>query len=247
MIVAAHENSSSEADPSQRTTKDVVQAGSPINHEGILETSPLLHNAALTKKRVIRNEVKLVAQYSVSLILANLLQFSLNVTSMIVVGGRGKIDLGAISVASMTANITGIVVLQGLCTSLDTLCPQAWGAGSKKLVGLHVQRMVLLLWCASIPIAFFWLFATRLLVHILPDPETAKLAGLYLRILILGLPGLTTFEAGKRILTSQGKFFPVMCILFIGASFNVLASWLFVWVSIVTTVKHKYHLADCEY
>lgn len=225
--------SRSEVDSSQPIMKNVVQVGSQEVPEGSFESTPLLQVAAHKNGSTIQNEVKVVAQYSAPLILANLLQFSINVTSMIVVGGKGKVDLGAVSIASMTANITGIVVIQGLCTGLDTLCPQAWGAGSKKLVGLYVQRMVLLLGCASIPIACLWLFATHLLGYILPTPETARLAGLYLRILILGLPGLATFEAGKRILTSQGKFLPVVCILLVGASLNVLTSWLFVWVSTI--------------
>jgi MATE family multidrug resistance protein len=236
MIFTKGGTSRSELDQSRQTTKTVVQASSQEIYEEISENSHLLQNAADENGPVTRSEVKVAIQYSAPLVLANLLQFSLNVTSMIVIGGRGKIDLGAVSVASMTANITGLVVIQGLCTSLDTLCPQAWGAGSKKLVGLHVQRMVLLLWCASIPIACFWFSSSKLLAHILPDPEMAALASLYLRILVLGLPGFAVFEAGKRILTSQGKFFPVMCILFIGAFVNVVASWLFVWVSSVTTI-----------
>lgn len=199
--------------------------------EGTSETTPLLVNPQAIEKSVWKDEFKILSRYSGSLVVANLLQFSLNLTSIIVVGGRGKIELGAVSVASMTANITSFVVFQGLATSLDTLCAQAWGSGNTKLVGLHVQRMVLLLWCIGIPIAVLWYNAPRLLSILLPDPQTAALAGLYLRVLICGIPGFGAFEAGKRLLTAQGIFFPITCILFIGASVNVLASWLFVWVS----------------
>lgn len=199
--------------------------------EGTSETTPLLANPQVIEKSVCKVEFKILTRYSGSLVVANLLQFSLNLTSIIVVGGRGKIELGAVSVASMTANITGFVVFQGLATSLDTLCAQAWGSGNKTLVGLHVERMVLLLWCIGIPIAVLWYNAPHLLGILLPDPQTAALAGLYLRVLICGIPGFAAFEAGKRLLTAQGIFFPITCILFIGASVNVLASWLFVWVS----------------
>ncbi|OBT77159.1 hypothetical protein VF21_05051 [Pseudogymnoascus sp. 05NY08] len=198
--------------------------------EGTSETTPLLVNPQAIEKSVWKDEFKILTRYSGSLVVANLLQFSLNLTSIIVVGSRGKIQLGAVSVASMTANITGFVVFQGLATSLDTLCAQAWGSGNKTLVGLHVQRMVLLLWCIGIPIAVLWYNAPHLLSILLPDPQTAALAGLYLQVLICGIPGFSAFEAGKRLLTAQGIFFPITCILFIGASVNVLASWLFVWV-----------------
>jgi MATE family multidrug resistance protein len=117
------------------------------------------------------------------------LQYSLTVASIFTVGHLGKIELGAVSLASMTANITGYAIYQGLATSLDTLCAQAYGSGRKHLVGLQLQRMVYFLWVLTIPIGLVWFFAEYLLNAIVPDPRSAKFAGLYLRILIAGAPG----------------------------------------------------------
>lgn len=94
-----------------------------------------------------QREAVVLARYSRSLILTFLLQYSLTVASIFTVGqfiknfsqrldranltkGHiGKVELGAVSLASMTANITGYAVYQGLATSLDTLCAQAYGSG----------------------------------------------------------------------------------------------------------------------
>lgn len=89
-----------------------------------------------------RRETKVLVRYSSPLILTFVLQYSLNVASVFTVGHIGKVELGAVSLASVTANITGYAVYQGLATSLDTLCAQAYGSGHKKLVGLQTQRMV---------------------------------------------------------------------------------------------------------
>lgn len=89
-----------------------------------------------------RRETKVLARYSSPLVLTFVLQYSLNVASIFTVGHIGKVELGAVSLASVTANITGYAVYQGLATSLDTLCAQAYGSGHKKLVGLQTQRMV---------------------------------------------------------------------------------------------------------
>ena len=94
-----------------------------------------------------------------------------------------------VSLASMSANITGYAIFQGLATSLDTLCAQAYGSGRKHLVGLQCQRMILFLWSLSIPIGLLWVFSDRILQAIVPEKESADLAGLYLRVLIFGLPG----------------------------------------------------------
>lgn len=129
-----------------------------------LETTPLLGNANLPyggqdtpanidrkwEEAVMRGEIettwqresKVLIRYSGPLVLTFLLQYSLTVASIFTVGHIGKIELGAVSLASMTANITGYAVYHGLATSLDTLCAQAYGSGRKTLVGLQTQRMV---------------------------------------------------------------------------------------------------------
>ena len=131
----------------------------------------------------------------------------------------------------VTANITGYVVYQGLATSLDTLCAQAYGSGRKKLVGLQLQRMVYFLWLCTIPIGIVWLSGTAILNAIVPEPETARLAGLYLKILLAGAPGYATFECAKRFVQAQGLFAATLYVLLFCAPLNAFMNWLFVWVS----------------
>ena len=61
-----------------------------------------------------QSEARICAGYSQSLVLTLLLQYSLNLTSVITVGRLGTAELGAVSLASVTANITGYAVYQGL-------------------------------------------------------------------------------------------------------------------------------------
>jgi len=129
----------------------------------------------------------------------------------------------------VTASITGYAVYAGLATSLDTLCSQAYGSGRLHLVGLQLQRMLYFLWLITIPIAIVWFFGTQILSLIVPEQETARLAGLYLKILIIGAPGYATFEAGKRYLQAQGLFSANMYILLICAPLNAFMNYMFVW------------------
>lgn len=138
-------------------------------------------------------------------------------------------DLLVVSLASMSANITGYAIFQGLATSLDTLCAQAYGSGRKHLVGLQCQRMILFLWSLSIPIGLLWVFSDRILQAIVPEKESADLAGLYLRVLIFGLPGYALFESGKRFVQAQGLFSATTYVLLVAAPMNAFMNWLFVW------------------
>ncbi|PSN62004.1 MATE efflux family protein [Corynespora cassiicola Philippines] len=176
-----------------------------------------------------KREAKVLTKSSAPLILTFALQYSLPVASIFTVGHIGKIELGAVSLASMTASITGYAVYQGLATSLDTLCAQAYGSGRRHLVGLQLQRMVYFLWLITIPICIIWALGTHILYLIVPEKETAELAGLYLRILIAGAPGYAAFEAGKRFTQAQGLFSATMYILLICAPFNAVLNWFLVW------------------
>lgn len=198
-------------------------------------------------KTTWQREAVVLARYSRSLILTFLLQYSLTVASIFTVGHIGKVELGAVSLASMTANITGYAIYQGLATSLDTLCAQAYGsgmlycvlyrkhahnrlAGRKTLVGLQLQRMVYFLWVITVPIAIVWAFGTQILEVIVPEKETAALAGQYLKVLIIGAPGYAAFEAGKRFVQAQGMFSATLVILLICAPLNAVLHYVFVWV-----------------
>ncbi|GFF24413.1 ethionine resistance-conferring protein 1 [Aspergillus lentulus] len=176
-----------------------------------------------------KREALVISRYAAPLTVTFLLQYSLTVASIFTVGHLGKKELGAVSLASMTANITGYAVYQGLATSLDTLCSQAYGSGKRKLVGLQMQKMVFFLWSLTIPIALIWFFADMILMRIVPEKEVAKLAGLYLKVVALGAPGYACFESGKRYMQAQGLFSASLFVLLICAPFNAFMNWFLVW------------------
>ncbi|RBR16791.1 hypothetical protein FVER53590_06135 [Fusarium verticillioides] len=180
-------------------------------------------------KTTWQREAKTIMTYSAPLIVTFLLQYSINVTSIFAVGRIGKLELGAVSLANMTAAITCLAPFQGLATSLDTLCAQAYGSGHKHLVGLQFQRMTCFLFVLGFPVAVLWYFSEGIIRAIVPEPESAKLAGMYLRVMIFSIPGFILFEGGKRFTQAQGLFRATTYVLLIVAPFNVLLSWLLVW------------------
>ena len=177
-----------------------------------------------------RHELLLLIRNASPLMVTCILQYTLTGASVVAVGHLGRNELGAVSLAIMTSNITGYVIYEGLSTALDTLCAQAYGSGKPELVGLHLQRMVFFLWLITIPIAAIWLSGTQILLLVIPEKECARLAGLYLKILLLGAPGFAAFEAGKRFVQAQGLFAANLYVLLFCAPLNAFLHWLFVWV-----------------
>ena len=175
-------------------------------------------------------EAKLLAKYSVPLLITYLLQYSFSLVTIFVVGHIGTDELGAVSMATITANITGLAVYEGLATSLDTLCAQAYGSGRKEMVGLHLQRMMLFMLLVTVPIGMVWLTSGRILATLVPEKELAHISGRYLSILLAGAPAYAMFEAGKRFTQAQGLFNASLFVLLIASPVNILLNYLFVFV-----------------
>ncbi|OWY42404.1 putative transporter [Alternaria arborescens] len=175
-------------------------------------------------------EAKLLLKYSVPLMGTYLLQYSFSLVTIFVVGHIGTDELGAVSLATMTANITGLAIYEGLATSLDTLCAQAYGSGRKTMVGLHLQRMILFMLAVTIPIGAIWLCSGWILAALVPEKAIAHLAGYYLSLLLAGAPGYAIFEAGKRFTQAQGLFNASLFVLLIATPINIALNYVFVFV-----------------
>lgn len=176
-----------------------------------------------------RAEIRLLAKYCPPLILTYLLQYSFNLVTVFVSGRLGTNELGAASLASMTANVTGLCVYEGLATSLDTLTSQAFGNGKKHLVGLHVQRMCALMLLVTVPIGAVWLASPLILPLMVPERDVAVLAGKFMRIYLLGAPGWGIFEAAKRFTQAQGNFNASLYVLLVCAPCNIVLNWVLVF------------------
>lgn len=177
-----------------------------------------------------RGEASLLLSNSVLLAATCLLTYSHNLAIIWVASRLGTRELAAVSLGMVTMNITGYSVIEGVSTSLDTLCAQAYGAGNKKLVGLHVQRMVLLLLLVCLPIGLFWICSPWVLAFLVPQKDLPALAGQFLRVAFIGLPGYAMFESGKRFSQAQGNFTAGLAVLVVSVPVNLMLNYVFVLV-----------------
>ncbi|KAI2636846.1 MATE efflux family protein [Xylaria nigripes] len=198
------------------------------------ESTPLLVNASKQTSRYSEDrevhyhwvsELRLLLQYSIPLIATYLLQYAWSIIVTFIAGHLSSEDLAAASLGITTMNITGFAIFEGMATALDTLCSQAYGSNNPKGVGLHVQRMLILMTIVSIPIATIWAASPSILTLFVKQTNLAIDGGRFLRYSILGIPGYASFEALKRFLQAQGNFQVAMVILLICTPINALVSW----------------------
>ncbi|KAF4926189.1 putative transporter [Colletotrichum viniferum] len=98
-------------------------------------------------------------------------------------------------------------------------------AGHLSADGLHVQKMVLLMELACVPIAAFWIASPLLLSFVVKQPHLALKTGTFLRMSAIGLPAQALFEAARRFLQVQGDFHAAMLMIALCTPVNALLSW----------------------
>ncbi|KAJ1027032.1 hypothetical protein NDA18_003052 [Ustilago nuda] len=173
-------------------------------------------------------EARVLFGYTVPIFATHLLELSLSVASVFSLGHLGTVELAAASLSSMTANVSGFSVLSGFISALDTLLPSAY-TQQPKSVGLWTQRMGVILICILPLILAIWLNAEAILIRIGQDPEVAYLAGRYLTVLSIGLPGYALFEVCRRYLQAQGLMHAPTIVLIFVSPLNAIANYLLVW------------------
>ncbi|KAK3156632.1 hypothetical protein QOZ80_2AG0109820 [Eleusine coracana subsp. coracana] len=181
--------------------------------------APLLDDAKTgTEKKVagdeqwcsIWSECKKQLFLSGPLISVFLLMNVIQIISIMFVGHLGKLDLAAASIGSAFAFVTGLYLLVGLTTGLETLCGQAFGAGQHHMLGIYKQRAMLVLAVLSVPLAALWACAGKILAWCGQDPIIAHAAGSYIRWLIPLLFVHGQLHCHIRFLQTQNIVVPVM-------------------------------------
>ncbi|KAG6871817.1 hypothetical protein C0995_016225 [Termitomyces sp. Mi166 len=196
-------------------------------HHHALESTPLLANgqqqhAPENKTAILKEEMRKITLYTLPALASQLLEFSLVVVEVVSVGHISTSALGAASLGSMTASVTGYCTLHGLTSALDTVLPSAFTSSQPHLVGLWAQPVVVFFAL----MATIWLNAESILLYIKQDPEIAKLAALYLRWLAFGLPAFGFNCIFRRYFQSQGLFAVQTQINLFVAPVNILLNYL---------------------
>ncbi|CAN6164065.1 unnamed protein product [Urochloa humidicola] len=177
----------------------------------------------------VREEVKKQLWLAGPLIAGALLQNVIQMISVMYVGHLGELPLAGASMANSFTSVTGLTVLLGMASALDTLCGQAYGARQYSLLGIYKQRAMLLLTLVSIPLAVIWFYTGDILLMFGQDADIAAEAGAYARWMIPALFAYGLLQCHVRFLQTQNVVQPVMVSAGATAACHLVVCWLLVY------------------
>ncbi|KAL0400724.1 UNVERIFIED_CONTAM: protein DETOXIFICATION 35 [Sesamum latifolium] len=118
--------------------------------------------------------------------------------------------------------------MYGMGSALETLCGQAFGAGQVHMLGIYLQRSILVLLASCIILSPVYVFATPILKLLGQPDEIAEPAGFYARLIIPQLVSLSLNFTTQKFLQAQSKVAVIAWIAAITLLFQILLSWLLV-------------------
>ncbi|KAI3760735.1 hypothetical protein L1987_51134 [Smallanthus sonchifolius] len=121
-------------------------------------------------------EIKAIGKISGPTAITGLLLYSRAMISMLFLGYLGELELAGGSLSIGFANITGYSIISGLAMGMEPICGQAYGAKQMEILGLTLQKTVLLLLSTCVPISFIWLNMNTILVWCGQDKEISTVA-----------------------------------------------------------------------
>ncbi|CAL5348952.1 unnamed protein product [Camellia sinensis] len=154
-------------------------------------------------------EIKAIGKISGPTTITGLLLYSRAMISMLFLGYLGELDLAGGSLSIGFANITGYSVISGLSMGMEPICGQAFGAKQRKLLGLTLQRTVLLLLSTSIPISLIWLNMKTILLWTGQDEEISSKAHTFIVFAIPDLFFLSLLHPLRIYLRTQSITLPL--------------------------------------
>ncbi|KAJ6672658.1 MULTIDRUG RESISTANCE PROTEIN [Salix viminalis] len=180
-------------------------------------------------KKEILEEVKKQLWLSGPLISVSLLQYCIQMISVMFVGHLGELSLAGASMATSFATVTGFSLLMGMASALDTFCGQSYGARQLHMLGIHMQRAMVVLSLVSIPLAIIWANTRSILIACGQQKDIAEEAGLYARFMIPSLFAYGLLQCLVKFLQTQNIVFPMMLFSGITTLFHILVCWVLVF------------------
>ncbi|KAK3409409.1 hypothetical protein EUGRSUZ_J01528 [Eucalyptus grandis] len=174
-------------------------------------------------------ELKKATRIAAPMVAVSVLQYLVQLVSVVAVGHLGQLSLSSVAIATSLANVTGFSLLSGLAGGLETLSGQAYGAGQFQKLGVYFFSAAMSLILVCPPVCILWIFTDKFLERMGQDPVISLEARKYLMWLIPALLGGAILKPLVRFLQTQSLMLAMLLSSFLVLCFHIPLCWILVY------------------
>ncbi len=204
----------------------------PIDEETSLLPKPSSETPSgrISQYRKWLAEIWLLTKTSTPVILAYMLQNSLQTASVLIAGRLSPEALATAAFSYMFAMASAWLIALGGTTALDTLASSSFtGSQNKHDLGVLLQRGIGVLTILYAVVAVIWGFSEHIFRALGQEEYICVESAKFLQLLIPGGLGYVWFECMKKFLQAQEIYQPGTYVLLITSPLNALLNYLLIY------------------
>ncbi|XP_031267005.1 protein DETOXIFICATION 56-like [Pistacia vera] len=180
-----------------------------------------IHPPSSSLMKIILLELKTQKAMALPLVGMNLTWFAKIAITTAFLGRLGELQLAGGTLGFTFANVTGFSVLNGLCSAMEPICGQAFGAKNFRLLHKTLLMAIFLLLTATLPISFLWLNVDKILIHFGQQKDISIVAKHYLFYLLPDLVFTSLLCPLKAYFSSQNITIPILLSSALALAFHI--------------------------
>lgn len=177
---------------------------------------------------LIRREVRATLVLAVPLALTQLAQIGMSFVDVVMIGRLGPAAMAGGVVGSAVFFSLALVSI-GVIVAVNPTVSQAVGAGDEAAVGRAARSGLWLATLLGVPLVVLLGFAEPLLLATGQEPETARLAGVFLGAIRWGLLPDLWFTALRGLCEGLSRPRPVLVFVLAAAGLNAFGNWVLMY------------------
>ncbi|CAD6335071.1 unnamed protein product [Miscanthus lutarioriparius] len=202
----------------------------PHGGGGSRELEAILADASLPwARRALRGaavELPLLLRIALPAVAVYMINYVMSMSTQIFCGQLGNLELAAVSLGNTGIQVFAYGLMLGMGSAVETLCGQAYGANKPGMLGVYLQRSMVLLTATGVPLAVAYAFSERILVLLGESESIARAAAVFVYGLI---PQIFAYAANfpiQKFLQAQSIVAPSAYISVATLALHLALSWL---------------------
>uniref|UniRef100_A0A1D1XK81 Protein DETOXIFICATION n=1 Tax=Anthurium amnicola TaxID=1678845 RepID=A0A1D1XK81_9ARAE len=159
-------------------------------------------------------------------IVVQVFNFTLSLVTQMFVGHLGAVALAGVSIANVGIQGLALGIMLGMASAVQTVCGQAFGAKKYGIMGVVLQRALILHLAAAVALGFVYWFSGSLFRLVRQSEEVSAIGQRYARGLVLQLLAYALYLPMQRFLQAQNIINPIAYLALAVFFFHLLLSWV---------------------
>ncbi|KAH9287571.1 hypothetical protein KI387_031688, partial [Taxus chinensis] len=159
-------------------------------------------------------------------IAATLLNYMFSLTAQLMAGHLSNFDLAALAIAFTLVRGIAYGLMLGMGTALETFCGQAFGARQLHMLGIYMQRSIIILTATAVLLSIPCIFAEPIFKLLGQSTAIAAKSGVLLKWMLPQLFAFAVNLSVQKFLHAQSLLLPIVWISAGVLIFHFVVCWI---------------------